>query len=244
MATKFSKLLSFSCRTLPALCALAASFCITSCQRNSDEVWEDTKTAGRYVGRGLRSIGGKQGDSRQVRSRSDFGVATNYRDDFIPLQDETSDSSLAFGEQAVIPQPHHSPGDPDSPLPGISAFTDPEDDAELAAIFRNIRFAYNSSVVKGDTNLQAVTRIADYMKRNPNTYVFVEGHCDERGPQAYNLALGTRRSNAIRNLLIGQGVNLDNIFTISYGKERPLSLGHDEKAWETNRRGQFKVYQR
>jgi peptidoglycan-associated lipoprotein len=98
--------------------------------------------------------------------------------------------------------------------------------------------------VKGDDNLQTLQNVADYMRSQPNLYVFVEGHCDERGPEAFNLALGSRRSNAVRNLLINAGVSPDNVFTISYGKERPLVLEHHEEAWGKNRRAEFKVYKR
>lgn len=82
------------------------------------------------------------------------------------------------------------------------------------------------------------------MRSHPNTYVFVEGHCDERGPEAYNLSLGAKRGNAVRNLLINEGVDPDHIFTISYGKERPLVFEHHEEAWAQNRRAEFKVYNR
>lgn len=217
---------------------------LTGCARRSDEVWEDTKTAGRYMGRGLRSIGGKSGDSRQVTSRDQFGVASNYRDDFVPLYDEEKESALSLGEPEAIPQSKTTPGDPGSPVPGIDAFVDPDHDPELAAIFRKVHFPYNSELIKGSENLQTARAIASYLKKHPKAYIFVEGHCDERGPQAYNLALGMRRSNAVRTFLVNEGVPLDNVFTISYGKERPIKMGSDEVSWSENRRAQFKVYRR
>ena len=75
-------------------------------------------------------------------------------------------------------------------------------------------------------------------------YLFVEGHCDKRGPQAYNFALGANRANSVRALLVKEGVNADHIFTVSYGKERPLADGDGEEFFRVNRRGQFKVYER
>lgn len=220
----------------------------TSCRRDSNAVWEDTKTAGRHLNRGMRSLGGKNGASRQVGNRNDFysmdddqswGAPPN---DYVPLSDDPNAGDLQMNDYA--PQPRETPGEPGSSIPGIEAFQDPSTNPRLARIFRNIKFGYNSSLVKGEDNLMAIRDISDYMRQNPNTYVFVEGHCDERGPAAYNLALGSHRSNSVRSILINEGVNPDNVFTISYGNERPLIQGHDEEAWSQNRRAEFKVYQR
>lgn len=144
----------------------------------------------------------------------------------------------------VAPQPAQTPGECGSKIPGISAFKDPSMVPGMSKIFRNVYFEYNSNLIKGQQNVETVRGIARYMKQHPNLYVFVEGHCDERGPEAYNLALGSRRSNAVRNMLIQEGVSPDNIFTISYGKERPLVLENHEEAWSQNRRAEFKIYQR
>jgi peptidoglycan-associated lipoprotein len=114
----------------------------------------------------------------------------------------------------------------------------------LGKVFRNVHFDYNSNLIKGQENFEILKDVGTYMRQNRNTYVFVEGHCDERGPEAYNLALGSQRSNNVRNFLIQEGVSPDNIFTISYGKERPLMHEHCEDAWAQNRRAEFKVYQR
>ena len=227
----------------------------TSCQRKSDEVWDDSKSAGRHVSRGLRTMGGKHGDSRAVQSRDEFmgfndgetvsyGNATNFvPEDFVPLSDQSYESEVAMAD-FVSRQPAETPGDPGSSIPGINSFQDPSMNPTWAAIFRNINFEYNSNLVKGQNNLETIRAIGNYMKRNPSIYVFIEGHCDERGPEAYNLALGSRRSNSVRNLLIQDGVNSDNLFTISYGKERPLFHDQNEESHNQNRRVEFKVYQR
>lgn len=247
--------------------------------RNSGDVWDDTKSAGRHMKRGVRALGGKNSDSRQVRSRSDFECIDDgeeytdnngfqfqdceYQDnnitpvdmysnntidsnnysasDFVPLQDSCNDIAMA---DMVAPQPRETPGEIGSSIPGIQAFRDPSTIPQLAGIFRNIYFEYDSSLVKGQQNLQIIHNIADLMRRNPNLYVFVEGHTDERGPQAYNYALGSRRSNAVRNLLISEGVSPDRLFTISYGKDRPVVLERHEEGWSKNRRVEFKVYER
>ncbi|MDH4035930.1 MAG: peptidoglycan-associated lipoprotein Pal [Candidatus Krumholzibacteria bacterium] len=79
------------------------------------------------------------------------------------------------------------------------------------------------------------------MKRVTDKMITIEGHCDERGTKAYNLALGEKRANAARDYLVAMGVNASRITTVSYGKERPFDPGHDETAWAKNRRAHFVV---
>lgn len=80
-------------------------------------------------------------------------------------------------------------------------------------------------------------RQAQWLKQYPSVRVTVEGHADERGTREYNLALGERRANAVKNYLVAAGVPANRINTISYGKERPAVLGSNEAAWAQNRRG-------
>ena len=82
---------------------------------------------------------------------------------------------------------------------------------------------------------------AAWLKKNPNTRVQIEGHCDERGTVEYNLALGERRANYTKRYLVSLGIAPDRISTISYGKERPLDPGHNEEAWAKNRRAHIVV---
>lgn len=156
---------------------------------------------------------------------------------FEPFEEE------AAPKEKPIPQPLESPGEPGSKVPGIEAFHEPTQNPEWQNVFTTIHFGYNNSYLKGRENLDIVTNVSQYMKKHPKIYVFIEGHCDERGAEAYNLALGSRRSQTVRNELVKRGVNPDRIFTISYGKERPFALGHNEEAWAQNRRGAFKVYE-
>ena len=74
------------------------------------------------------------------------------------------------------------------------------------------------------------------LKRLAEANITIEGHCDERGTKAYNLALGDKRANAARDYLVALGVTASRITTVSYGKERPFDEGHDESAWAKNRR--------
>jgi len=77
---------------------------------------------------------------------------------------------------------------------------------------------------------------ATWLKAYPQYRFVVEGHCDERGTREYNLALGQRRAEAVKNYLIALGIDANRMQTISYGKERPAVLDHDEEAWAQNRR--------
>jgi peptidoglycan-associated lipoprotein len=208
-------------------------------------------TASRHVSRGVKALGGKQGDSQMVASHEEF-AGRPTRDDFIPLHEDSGYRQLTMGDTtaleeisltASLPQPKESPGDPGSRIPGIDGFSDPSQDPALSGIFRNLRFPYNSSLIKGQESLDTLHRIVSYLDAHPQAHLFIEGHCDERGAQAYNLALGTRRANAVRTYLVKQGIDPERIYTISYGKERPVAMGHDEKAWSENRRGQFRIYQ-
>jgi peptidoglycan-associated lipoprotein len=82
---------------------------------------------------------------------------------------------------------------------------------------------------------------ATWLKSNGDNLLLIEGHCDERGTNEYNLALGERRALSVRRYLVSLGVNPDRVHTISYGEERPLDPAHTDAAWAMNRRGEFKV---
>jgi len=109
---------------------------------------------------------------------------------------------------------------------------------ELAA--NTVHFDFDSAVVKASerSNVEAV---AAYMKSTPGVALLIEGHCDERGTEEYNRALGERRALALREALVNLGADGGRITTRSYGEDRPVALGHDESAWRQNRRGEFVV---
>ncbi len=83
--------------------------------------------------------------------------------------------------------------------------------------------------------------VATWMNSYPAVAVTIEGHADERGTREYNLALGERRSNSVRDYMVALGVTANRLSTVSYGKERPAVLGSNEDAWAQNRRGVFVV---
>jgi len=86
---------------------------------------------------------------------------------------------------------------------------------------------------------QTLNENARALAERSHLRVTIEGHCDERGSEKYNLALGDRRANATKEYLVGQGVSADRMETISYGEERPFASGHDEESWAQNRRAHF-----
>jgi peptidoglycan-associated lipoprotein len=85
----------------------------------------------------------------------------------------------------------------------------------------------------------ALSKVAEALKTSGSAKIQIEGHCDERGSNEYNLALGEKRARAVEEYLTGLGVSKDMISTISYGEERPAVEGSDESAWAKNRRAQF-----
>lgn len=104
-----------------------------------------------------------------------------------------------------------------------------------------VHFDYDSAELKDDWKT-ILTGHAEWLKNHPTVNVQVEGHCDERGTDEYNIALGQRRADIIREYLIGQGVEATRIATISYGKMRPISYDGTEESNYLNRRGMFLVY--
>ena len=96
-------------------------------------------------------------------------------------------------------------------------------------------FEYDSSDLDSDA-LELLQDQVAWLKQNSDVSVTIEGHCDERGTREYNLALGEKRAQAVKNYLIGLGINPDRVSTISYGKERPAVVGSNDGAWAQNRR--------
>ena len=117
-------------------------------------------------------------------------------------------------------------------------FVDPT--AEEKSILKPIYFEYNKSNIRPEYQ-PVLENIAEWLTKKDGTQLLIEGHCDERGTDEYNLALGERRALAVRRYLIALGVAADRAHTISYGEEKPAVPGSDEAAWSKNRRAEFKV---
>ncbi len=120
-------------------------------------------------------------------------------------------------------------------------FVDPEDytaDPAVREIFVDVHFDYNKAEIRAGER-PILERIAGYMREHGALTIKVEGHCDERGSNEYNLALGERRALSIRSYIAGLGIEPGRIFTISYGEEKPLCTESRESCWQRNRRGHF-----
>jgi peptidoglycan-associated lipoprotein len=131
--------------------------------------------------------------------------------------------------------PPPPPAGPAGPPGGGSSAIVPGSQQDLAATAGDrVFFAFDRSDINAEGQ-QTLQRQAAWLQRYPNVAVRIEGHCDERGTREYNLALGERRANAVKNVLIAEGVSSARISTISYGKERPIVLGSNEEAWAQNR---------
>jgi peptidoglycan-associated lipoprotein len=213
-------------RSLTVL-TLAAMLLATGCQR-SVRVADDK---GRYSNQNVKSLGGKHGESRQVNSEEEFGWSYDQ---------EAYSSQNALDAQNSQCDQYLNPGE--NGLPAYAQFRTPNE--QESRIFEKVYFETNDDVIRGKKNFEKIEEMSRYMKNNPRTLIFVEGHCDERGASAYNLTLGSRRANSVRNLLIEQGIEASRIFTITFGEERPAVSGHDESAWKFNRRTEYKLYQR
>ncbi len=209
------------------LCALLA----TGCQNRSGNIWDDNQTVGDKYKSGNQNSSALWDNN----SNKGDGLAGPVDEEFIPLNED--DLKTQFAERSV-PQPSRGLGE--GGIPSVEHFDNPK--GELASIFKPVFFSTDEHTVKSKEYMESIRRIASYMKAHPSTYVIVEGYCDERGPEAYNLSLGTRRASSVRSLLVKEGVNPDQLHTISYGKEKPFDTGHNPDAWSQNRRAHFRVH--
>jgi peptidoglycan-associated lipoprotein len=136
--------------------------------------------------------------------------------------------------------PEPPPGGPEGPggPGGLSGSRfGPGSQQDLAATAGDrVFFAYDRSDISSEAQ-QILQRQSQWLKRYPNVSVTIEGHTDERGTREYNLALGERRAQAVKNVLVALGVPAARISTISYGKERPEVPHSDDQSYAQNRRG-------
>jgi len=107
--------------------------------------------------------------------------------------------------------------------------------ATRAAGLQDVFFAFDSWIIS-DEGRQTLSRDAEWIKANPNVLLKIEGHCDERGTQAYNLVLGEKRAQAVRNYLAELGVEASHLSVVSYGKEQPFCEDHEDFCYQQNRR--------
>jgi peptidoglycan-associated lipoprotein len=120
--------------------------------------------------------------------------------------------------------------------PPPPAAKEPSFDELFTQEVKDAYFDYDKADIRSDAQ-QALQHDADFLKKYPQAHIVIEGHCDERGSTEYNLALGDRRANAVRQYLVNLGIPSANINTVSYGKEKPVCTESTEACWQQNRRG-------
>ncbi|HEX4636799.1 MAG TPA: peptidoglycan-associated lipoprotein Pal [Rhizomicrobium sp.] len=136
----------------------------------------------------------------------------------------------------TAPPPAPPPAAEPAPAPVTSRIIPGSAEDFRVNVGDTVHFAYDQYTVE-DNDKQILSRQAAWLAKYPAVRLTVEGHCDERGTREYNLALGARRANAVKEFLVGQGVSTARVETVSYGKERPICTQSDEACWAQNRRG-------
>ena len=122
-------------------------------------------------------------------------------------------------------------GAEDSSSSSFSELNDPQSPLSVRIIY----FEYDSSEIRSEYR-SAIEAHSNYLSKNPGTTITLEGHADERGSREYNLALGERRAQSVKQQMVLLGASSSQIRLVSYGEERPAIDGHDEASWQQNRR--------
>lgn len=125
------------------------------------------------------------------------------------------------------------------PIPGPEAGTQ---EHLVVNVGDRVFFEFDKSRLTAESE-KTVTQLAAWLKQHPDTSLTIEGHADERGTREYNIALGARRANSVKDFLVVLGIAPNRLQTVSFGEERPAVLGSNEQAWGQNRRAVFVVEQ-
>ncbi len=149
------------------------------------------------------------------------------------------DTAAASGAGAAKPATTATQEQPSKAVQPVGPAPGSQEDL-VVSVGDRVFFDYDKYILKPPAR-ETLKNQAEWLKRYPSVTVTIEGHCDERGTREYNLALGERRANSVKDYLVALGISPDRMKTISYGKERPVALGSNEAAWAQNRRGVTKV---
>ncbi len=182
------------------------------------------------------------GSATRVGTDQKSNALTNTTTGTDPLLDpgaglRGTPSQKTINADSIPTRPVEPPFNPDAGLPTMEMIGDRLADRVAFAV-NTVHFDYDKAIVKA-SELGKLKPVAAALKAAPQNKLQVEGHCDERGTEEYNRALGERRALAVRAQLIKLGVAPDRITTASFGEDRPAALGHDEAAWAKNRRGEL-----
>ena len=168
-------------------------------------------------GPGSPSIPGRTGKDGDAASAGDAGTSSS-----IPLPP---------GTEAIVLPPSPPREEPVTQVAQLAPRDSP---------LKDLFFDFDKAEIRQDAKGPLEEDIR-WLKGHPQSAITVEGHCDERGTSEYNLGLGERRAKVTKDYLVASGIDKKRIATVSYGKERPFVLGHDESAWKWNRRVHFVV---
>ncbi len=152
----------------------------------------------------------------------------------------------ACGSQPTKPEAKPAPVVEKAPAPAPKAETkpvavNPLNDPNNILSHRSVYYDFDKSIVK-DEYKPMITAHSEYLTGHASAKIQLQGNCDERGSREYNLALGQRRADSVKQLMEAAGVSAGQISTVSYGSEKPRAQGHNEEAWAQNRRTDI-VYQ-
>lgn len=203
---------------------------VAGCQNRSNHVWEDQpkKTDHNQSKKHSSSLWESSEDSED-------NALTLSSEEFIPLNEDDLKNQFRDGSNPVSTLGEDG-------VPAANEFSDPQ--GEMATIFKPVFFNTDDYTLRNKDYLQTIQRMVSYLKAHPSVAIIVEGHCDKRGPGAYNMALGAKRANYIRSLLVKEGVDVHQVHTISCGKEMPFKEGDDPDSLSQNRRGHFRIYKK
>ena len=148
---------------------------------------------------------------------------------------DTADSSWSGSSSSSSDVSSSEEGTIIESSPESASITPSSQEDLIVNVGDRVFFNYDSSDLDSDAQELLQDQVA-WLKQYSDVSVIVEGHCDERGTREYNLALGEKRAQSVKNYLISLGISSDRISTISYGKERPAVVGSNDGAWAQNRR--------
>ncbi len=162
------------------------------------------------------------------------------------------DAQAVINEEKIVEQTVTEQPIEEVPAPAASAEEKKELSAkteaggEIAELARKkgalltVYFDFDRFTIRDDMK-SALEKNEEWLKKNPGAKIQIQGHGDERGTNEYNIALGERRAQSIKEYLVDYGIDPARLSTISYGEERPAEPGHNEEAWAKNRRGEFVI---
>lgn len=143
------------------------------------------------------------------------------------------------GQIAATPA-GETPVQQETPREGAAGTATPGTQGTLGEVLQKIYFSFDSAGLSDEARA-TLSKNAEQLNKQPSASVRIEGNCDERGSDEYNLALGERRANSAKDYLVNLGIKPERISVISYGEEKPADPGHDEAAWAKNRRDEFVI---